>query len=350
MDKVKDQSQQFFLPDLCSTRAVLFLVLVAELLAIVIELASQGISEFRWHTFGLTSLFIQWVVLASAACLCAARSRLCQRSWSVAAGISYLIIIAVVILTSILAQLVLVGFNLNDWRINYEALVSNVLIAAVLGGIALRYFYLSQQLRLREQLALQSRIDALQARIRPHFLFNSMNTIASLIAIDPPAAETAVEDLCSLFRASLADSKTEVTLAEELEVCRCYARIEQARLGERLQLDWQLRDVPMDLAIPGLSLQPLLENAIYHGIQQLPEGGKVVIKGLYQPPLLSLTISNPVPATPAASSGTQIAQANIHHRLQSLYGEEAGLRIEQQAGLHTVIVQYPVPEPSRVEQ
>ena len=236
------------------------------------------------------------------------------------------------------------GPGLQGGVINASAVLSNVLIGAVLAGIALRYFYLTQQLRLREQASLQAHIEALQARIRPHFLFNSMNTIASLIAIDPAAAETAVEDLSALFRASLAEGRAEVSLADELEVCRCYARIEQARLGDRLEVDWQLDEVPKDLLIPSLSLQPLLENAIYHGIQQLPCGGKVTVKGEFKPPQLTLTVINPLPSQPSAVRGHQIAQQNIHHRLQTLYGPKAGLETEQSNNEHRVSIAYEVPE------
>src|SRR5690606_15741716 len=127
--------------------------------------------------------------------------------------------------------------------------------------------YLTQQLRLRQKAELEARIQALQSRIRPHFLFNSMNSIASLIGIDPQAAEAAVEDLSGLFRASLGQSSAEVSLDDEFELCRRYLRMEQLRLGERLRVRWDVDAVPTTLPIPALSLQPLLENAIYHGIQ-----------------------------------------------------------------------------------
>lgn len=339
---IEPQTAPFFLPDLCNTRAVLFLVLVAELLALVITLAGGGITAFSWQSFALTSLFVQWAMLLSAGCLCLLRPRISHWHWPKAAAVSYVTILVIVILASGLAQWLLAGFRFDQESLDFEQLVSHVLIAAVLAGIALRYFYLTQQLRLREQAALQARIEALQARIRPHFLFNSMNTIASLIAVDQPAAETAVEDLSALFRASLAESKAEVTIADELEVCRCYARIEQARLGERLQLDWQIDPDVLSYPVPALSLQPLLENAVYHGIQQLPEGGKVSIRaGLDEQQQIQLRVINPVPEKAVVSDGNQIAQHNIHHRLQAIYGLTAGLEIEQTAREHQALIHYP---------
>jgi two-component system sensor histidine kinase AlgZ len=342
--KAQIDQNPFFLPNLCNARAVLFLVLVAELLALVIELADFGLLEFSWQSFALTSLFLQWTMLLSAACLCGLRPYISHWRWPLAAALSYLTILLIVVITSLLAQGLLGEMSFSRFSINVDGLVSNVLIAAVLAGIALRYFYLTEQLRLREQAVLQSRIEALQARIRPHFLFNSMNTIASLIAVDPPAAETAVEDLSSLFRASLAESRAEVTIADELDVCRCYARIEQARLGKRLKLDWRVDDNALALPIPALCLQPLLENAIYHGIQQLPEGGRVTIEVVRENQQVLLTVTNPLSQEKTETDGHQIAQQNIHHRLQALYGPDAGLKTAQSANEHRAIIHYPVSE------
>ena len=125
-----------------------------------------------------------------------------------------------------------------------------------MSALLLRYFYLQSQWRRQQQAELRARIESLQARIRPHFLFNSLNSIASLVAIDPYKAEQAVLDLSDLFRASLAKPGTLVSWAEELELAKRYLSIEQYRLGERLQLDWQVDEVPDDLPIPQLTLQP----------------------------------------------------------------------------------------------
>eukprot|EP01031_Cornospumella_fuschlensis_P016430 gene16430-20080_t len=147
-----------------------------------------------------------------------------------------------------------------------------------MSALLLRYFFLQSQWRRQQQAELRARIESLQARIRPHFLFNSLNSIASLVVIDPYKAEQAVLDLSDLFRASLAKPGTLVSWAEELELSKRYLSIEQYRLGERLQLDWQVDDVPDDLPIPQLTLQPLLENALIYGIQPRIEGGLVRVE------------------------------------------------------------------------
>ena len=153
----------------------------------------------------------------------------------------------------------------------------NLLVAVVLAGIVLRYFYLQQQLRLQEQLELQARLDSLRSRIRPHFLFNTLNSIASLIMSRPAAAEQAVEDLAELFRVSLQESHRTTTVADELRLCELYLGIEQLRLGDRLQVQWQVQVEAREQPMPSLLLQPLVENAIYHGLFPAAAGGIIRI-------------------------------------------------------------------------
>ena len=169
-----------------------------------------------------------------------------------------------------------------------------------------------------------------------------MNIIASLIAVDQDAAETAVEDLSALFRASLNEA-TEVSFAEELDLCRRYARIEQQRLGDRLTMSWQVDTIPEFIMIPSLTLQPLLENAIYHGIQYRPEGGPVRIEGGYKEGRLTVAVINPLPAERGASdAGNHMAHRNIHNRLQALYGPSAGLSVEENEHEYRALIQYDV--------
>lgn len=325
-------SAAFFIPDLCRVQAVFLLVLVGELLALVLCVARSGLYPFDWQGFATTSLFVQWTALLAAAGLCQLRPRLARWPRARAAALCYVWVLLVAALVSLAGQWLTGGIGgrggFDGW-----ALAGNLLISAVLGGIALRYFYLDHELRLQQQAELEARIEALQARIRPHFLFNSMNSIASLIALDPAAAEKAVEDLSVLFRASLGQA-AEVTLAEELALCRSYLRIEQLRLGERLQLAWQLEGLADDLPIPALSLQPLLENAIYHGIQVLPEGGCVTVAGRRDGERVCIEVRNPVADTghEHRGRGNHMALENIGHRLRVLYGEDAAVEAGVKGG------------------
>jgi two-component system sensor histidine kinase AlgZ len=351
-DQRAADKSSFFIPDLCSVQAVFLLVLVAELLAIVLTVNRSGLQQFTWQAFATLSLFVQWTVLLAAAGLCQLRARLGNWPRASAAALSYGWVLVVTAAVSAVVQWLIGDFShAGIWRFDYWQLLDNLLISAVLGGIALRYFYLAQELRQRQRAELEARVQALQSRIRPHFLFNSMNSIASLIGSDPAAAESAIEDLATLFRATLSQVSVEVSMAEEIELCRRYLNIEQLRLGARLQVQWRIDALPGALPIPGLCLQPLLENAIYHGIQTLAEGGCVGIEGEYKDGWVRLAVSNPLPAASAREhKGNRMALDNIARRLQALYGEDAGVAAEQDQNNYIARLFYRVAERNRQAQ
>ena len=222
-------------------------------------------------------------------------------------------------------------------------MLTQLTIAGILGGLVLRYFYVQQRLRIQEQAELQSRIQALQSRIRPHFLFNSMNIIASLIATDPETAETVVEDLSELFRASLNDAGNQVPIDDELDLCQRYIRIEALRLGDRLKLEWHIQKPTTPVKIPLLTLQPLLENAIYHGIQPLPEGGTIAVALTYVDDIVEITITNPLPAPGRRheSEGNRMALQNIRSRLSVLYGDRADLTTQVDEDSFVTCLKFP---------
>ncbi|MCC8998933.1 MAG: histidine kinase, partial [Candidatus Contendobacter sp.] len=177
----------------------------------------------------------------------------------------------------------------------------------------------------------RARLRALQARIHPHFLFNTLNTIASLIPGQPDRAEQAVLDLADLLRSALAHREP-IALHQELELTRRYLAIERLRLGDRLRVDWRLDpDLPLDLPIPALLLQPLVENAIQHGIQCLPEGGILIIQIEKHAAALRITVINPQPRDSGERprAGQRIAQDNIRQRLQLAYATPDPLAITE---------------------
>jgi two-component system sensor histidine kinase AlgZ len=211
-----------------------------------------------------------------------------------------------------------------------EFLLRNLGIGAIICALTLRYFYISYQWRQRIRAEAQAKLEALQARIRPHFLFNSINTVTSLIHNKPDEAEEALLDLADLFRASLREEQQFIPLADELTLTRRYLNMEALRLGERLQLDWKLEEGIDALCLPPLILQPLVENAVYHGIEPRPEGGTVTVSIRRQADQLSLAVSNPLPeAGGERSNGNRIALENIRARLAAHYGERASLTIEE---------------------
>ncbi|MDP2226884.1 MAG: sensor histidine kinase [Moraxellaceae bacterium] len=336
-------TEDFFLPDFCATQPLLMLVLAAELLAVLLVLAGvDRLSPFPWDRLALTSFLVQWITLVAAALLCKLRPRLMGLSRATAAGVAFAMILALVAFFSWAANpaLHLARLDLLFWLAPQD-IVRNVLIGAIVAGLILRYFYLAEQLRAQQRTELTARLQALQSRIRPHFLFNSMNIIASLIHADPDKAEEAVEDLSELFRASL-KAEGEVPLDEELMLCQRYVNIEKFRLGDRLNVEWQFGQLPNDLRIPALTLQPLVENAIYHGIEPRAERGTVKLTVDYDGHELRIVITNPLAPAPAHSRGNRMAVTNIRQRLQAHYGDTAKLTTHADETLHTTFLSYPL--------
>jgi two-component system sensor histidine kinase AlgZ len=322
-------------------QAVFHLILVGELLAIALTVAQTGVLGFSWNRLGVASILIQWVVLAGAACLCPLRPWFKRQHPMVAGLVSYLLVLVITLFFSLIGTLMQSGEGEPNW----DLLLTNFMLAAVFAGIVLRYFYLQQQLRNQQQAELTARIQALQARIRPHFLFNSMNSIASLIDFDPAAAEKMVVDLSELFRASLSDPGL-IPLERELELCRRFVAIEQMRIGDRLQVGWDL-DTIRDVMVPSLLLQPLIENAIYHGIEPLMEGGVVAVSVKVRDSTCEIRVLNPVgDKRQASSKNNGMALDNIRHRLEAHYGKKGGLEVTATPQHYQVRVWFPSQPPA----
>lgn len=327
-----------FLPDLCRVQAVFTLVLGGELLALALVLADSGLRHFSWEQLGNASFLVQWIVLLSAGLLCPLRPFLGRHSLLLAGFLSFSLVLLVTLGSSLVGQLLMHGDRIDYWETG-----SHLLLATIFGGIVLRYFYIQQQLLTQEEAELTARIQALQSRIRPHFLFNCMNSIVSLIASDPDKAERVVEDLSDLFRASLA-APGQVPIGQELSLCRQYISIEKLRLGERLTLEWRIGDYPEDCTIPSLLLQPIIENAIYHGIQPRSQGGTVEISVEARDNLLTLVVRNPLPrrVEKAAKPGNRMAMENVRNRLAAHYGERASIKAESQGEMFMTEIRYPI--------
>lgn len=345
----RDAARDFFLPDFCGARMVLAVVLVSELLALVFALAGSPSSTFLTE-LARVSLFVQWLGLTSAALLCSQRDRLAKLSVAWASAAAFALLLVNTLVFSELAvwlgrRFALQGLNTSLFPADHLGFVlRNAAICLIVIALLLRYFFVSHQWRHHVRAEARSRIDALQARIRPHFLFNSMNTIAALTRSDPARAEEAVEDLADLFRATLKDSDKLLTLKEELELTRIYQRIEMLRLGDRLKVRWEVAELPMRARLPGLTIQPLLENAIYHGIEPLDAGGTVVVAGRAEGDSVVLTVSNPL--APGVKSterpGNQLALDNIRQRLRLAYGEQGDVEVAQSAERFEVTLRFPL--------
>ena len=197
------------------------------------------------------------------------------------------------------------------------------LLGGAVAGTLLLYFAL--RARAFSPALAEARVQALTARIRPHFLFNSLNAVLSLIRSEPRRAETALEELADLFRALMRDHRDLLPLADEIALCRQYLDLEKLRLGERLNVVWEIDDVPDDLLVPPLMLQPLLENAVYHGVEPSDEDGTVRIRFAKKGDELHIDLANPCGGKEAAQGGNHMALANIRERLALYYDLEARL-------------------------
>lgn len=316
-----------FLPDFCGLSAVFAVVLLAELFAIILTLAGGNAAPLLWERLAMTSLFMQWVALTSAAVLCASRRLLCRLRDEWVGLISYGLLLLVILGLSEAAYRILgwVGAA-GSVGGHGEFLLRNGVMGALISAIALRYFYVQSQWRRGLRAESEARFQALQARMRPHFLFNTMNSIASLIRIDAERAEGAVEDLAELIRASIGDGRSLIPLADELRIIRHYLSLEGLRLGERLQVAWTLDEQLERVPVLPLSLQPLVENAVYHGIERSAEGGWIRIRAEEAGGQLVLEVSNRLPEPGAtAHQGHRMAVENLRQRLQHQYGGDAAL-------------------------
>lgn len=317
------EEDERFLPDFCNVRTLFVLLLLAELLSLLITLIAAPDALSFWNDLGLISLYIVWVVLVCAALLCAARRRLRRLSAQRASA---------VVLCLVQCIVAMAGWSARNWFADgfafsvqgpVEPLYGygrNAAVAGLITALWLRYLYVQYQWRRHVRAESLARLDVLQARMRPHFLFNSLNTIASLIPRDAAKAEELTLDFAEMFRALLKKDTRMAKLEEEVQLLRQYLNIEEQRLAERLRVVWNL-DAPLDALLPPLSLQPLVENALYHGVEPLPGGGMIEIDGRLRKDEIVLTVRSPAPETDAARhrAGNREALANLRLRLENCF-------------------------------
>lgn len=328
-----------FLPDFCAAPILLMLVLAAELLALLLVLGRGGAGLGFWVDLGVVSLFLQWITLISAAVICGLRQPLARQSGPMAAGLVYAALVLITLALSVFAWWLAGWTGLGQQYLPDNGamfLLRNTAISAIVSALVLRYFYVQYQWKRNIEREATSRVEALQARIRPHFLFNSLNTVAALIAVRPELAERAVEDLSDLFRASLSDTTDGVSLKEEMALAERYLHLEALRLDERLDIDWDVPEAELErVRVPRLIIQPLVENAVYHGIETRPEGGQIHVVARAREDHVTIVIRNPVPDTedrPQARRGHQMALENVSQRLRLRLGPAARLETERRDG------------------
>jgi two-component system sensor histidine kinase AlgZ len=338
--------QERFLPDFRSLTATLLLLLLGELLALMYTLAEVSSPDLFWSDLGLNSLFILWVVLPSQAVL-AVLTRKMDRMQAVAAagwlfGVVLMNTLGVTWLVDVLSAETDV-FPLVEGALMFD-LMRHSILSSLVTAVFLRYQYVQYLRRLQARAEGSARLDALQSRMRPHFLFNSLNAIAGLIRRNPALAEDLILDLAELFRAILRKDRQLATLEEEIVLSRQYLNIEQQRLGERLRVAWTVDDDVLAALIPPISLQPLLENAVYHGIEPSATGGTLDISCQpYKKHQVLLTVRNSMPGEGERRHrpGNGIALDNLRLRLQSFFGYAGRLTVSMAEGFYLVRIIIP---------
>ena len=200
----------------------------------------------------------------------------------------------------------------------------SALLVALAMGVAVQHYF---ELRARafSPAVTEARFQALQSRIRPHFFFNSLNAVIAVVRSDPPRAERMLESVAELFRAVMGDVRRLVPLEQELDLCRKYVEIEQTRLGDRLQVEWDVGAVHPRARVPQLLLQPVIENAVRYGAERLAGDCRIVVRVRQLGFRLEMFVSNPVAKDPLQREGNQIGLANIRGRLALIYDLEAEL-------------------------
>lgn len=338
-----------FLPDLCRLRIVFALVLSGELLAMVLTLASGRTLAAFWTRLGPISLYTFLIILASAALLCPLGPLLRRLDDRFAALLAWVAILAVTVAVAWLApQALPLGSDSRFMPADGVAglLVRSLGISAIFSALLLRYLYLDHLWRRQVEAEAEARFQKLQARIRPHFLFNSLNTIANVIQTDPDLAEELLQDMADLFRATLAKPAEVSNLTDELVLAARYLHLEKQRLGDRLNLEWDVEDLPGSAQLPPLVLQPLVENAIYHGVQPSKRPGRIRISGVYRRGFVNLSIRNTLPRSDEPGrhmEGNQMALDNVRQRMAAMFPGAAQVLDSRIEGDYQIRLVFPYP-------
>lgn len=332
-----NSQRNFTIPLLCKNSNILLSVIITEITAIVITLLTYK------HNFylelGSISLYLQWCVLSATACLCLFREKLNKLSVEFSIFMCFAICIICFLLTEIVAQYALGGFP--QYGFNNDRLFRFGVVAIIVSFLTLRSFSLISIVEQRNIAEAEMTMQALQARIKPHFLFNCLNTISELAHRDAKQAEEAIGSLALLFRAGLENEEKFHSLENELNLCRRYVGLELWRLDDRLNINWNIEIAEQaNWKVPKLILQPLIENAILHGV--LEDGSiniKVDVRETNQD--LSLMIENDTDVSTESVGGHGIAVNNIKQRLFVLYDDKQIFRAKQYDERYSVIMRFP---------
>lgn len=327
------------LPNLCDGRSLLRCGVLAQAVALVLAFA-PGQHQDIFIRLGVISVVVHWITYCTVLILCSCRHWLNRLTPGRILLSTTMILLSVTVVISYLAY-TLAGFSqhqLSQSAISF--IIGNLMVASIVAVIAMLFFIMHAERNLQVQAQSRAELTALQARIQPHFLFNSLNTVAELIHADPTAAEQALLDLSALFRAALHAGEN-VSLTDELQLARQYLSLEQWRLGKRLSLLWNIPTRLADATIPSLTIQPLLENAIRYGVECSMQESLITADYIETRTSIAIVITNPFYGPFKTTHGNGIALNNIRQRLRLNYDEGASLTAGVVDGSYRVKLVFP---------
>jgi two-component system sensor histidine kinase AlgZ len=330
---IKQNTHPVSLPSFCNLGVMLRALVLVNLAALAAAFVNTQTYAQAWHQVQDISLFLQPVSLFSLALLCALNRPLARLPYNY--GIAA--VFAVTLLTTALVHSAIArGLFLFE---SVTPLDRQLVMAAAMTAFVLAYFHTRS--RILSPAVTEARLQALQARIRPHFLFNSINAVMSVVRSDPRRAERALQDMADLFRVLMGDNRELVTLESELNLSWQYLELEQLRLGDRLKVLWHIDKMPKDAMVPPLILQPLLENAVYHGVEPVAEPGEISINIYRHRDQVHLVIKNPCGAEGSHHAGNKMATQNIRERLALHFDAEASMKAELKGNTYQVHITMP---------
>src|SRR5258706_3372025 len=291
------------------------LVIVTALTVVAAMLKSSNWNSLLQQWVGIAAV-VQPIAILSVVLLGAANSWLHK--------IEYRSAVVLIVLAELAITLLVVRFGALILETEMEDTGRDVFFAVATTLTLIAYFNLRN--RALSPALTEARLQALQARIRPHFLFNSINSVLSLIRADPRRAEAALEDMADQFRVLMADNRDLAPLENEVELCRQYLALEQLRLAERLRIEWHVDNMPKDALMPTLVLQPLLENAVYHGIEPSIDPGVISVNIYHVRDQVHMVLRNPYRKDGNHHAGNKMALGNIRERLALHFDAEASLQ------------------------
>ena len=347
-DNVQDQtSASYFFTKIGQWQHLLELIVASNVLAMVLALAEarswQALETARVLQY---MCFINWVILSFSALVDYFQEFFAKFSQKMALILGFILLQLVVLFTTCAVNIIQYWASPLTYfseQVLFQGVGLHLSYGILLGAFCMRYLYMREQWLKQQYSELNARIQAMQARIHPHFLFNSLNSVVSLISIDPDKAENMLISLSRLFRASFQELKL-VSLGEEIDLCQQYLSIEKMRLGERLKVEWNIQATSLELkrvTIPLLTLQPLLENSIFHGVEKVLQPSTISVLVEILQNQVSIVITNPYSHdTIKSRQGNGIAIENVKQRLKAYYGQTVKFQVYGGVSLYTTVVSY----------